>query len=103
VLALAGGESLEQCLDLVRAGGRIAYPNGVDPEPKRRRGIRLIAYDAVAGAREFSELESAVDEARLRVVVAGVYPLDRAADAHARLERGHLLGRLAIQIRTSQR
>src|SRR5438270_9083070 len=30
VLALAGGEALERCLDMMRAGGRVAYPNGVE-------------------------------------------------------------------------
>jgi hypothetical protein len=24
---------LEPCVDLVRAGGRVAYPNGIEPEP----------------------------------------------------------------------
>src|SRR5438105_4150300 len=33
VLALAGGEALERLLDLVRPKGRVAYPNGVEPEP----------------------------------------------------------------------
>ncbi len=42
VLALAGGERLERCLDLVRPGGRVAYPNGVEPEPRRRRGSRAM-------------------------------------------------------------
>lgn len=102
VLALAGGASLEGCLDLVRTGGRVAYPNGVEPEPKRRRGVRVVAYDAVAGPREFSELETAVDDAQLRVGIAGMYPLDRAAEAHARLEQGHVLGRLALRIRNGR-
>jgi NADPH:quinone reductase len=99
VLALVGGDSLEQCLDLVHSGGRVAYPNGVEPEPKRRRGVRLVAYDAVAGPREFDELDRAVEEAELRVVIAGVYPLERAAEAHERVERGHVMGRVVLRIR----
>jgi NADPH:quinone reductase len=59
-LVLASGESLERCLALVRKGGRVAFPNGVEPEPKRRRGVRLSAYDAVAGPPEFARLERAV-------------------------------------------
>jgi NADPH:quinone reductase-like Zn-dependent oxidoreductase len=103
VLTLAGGASLERCLELVHSGGRVAYPNGVEPEPKRRRGVRLISYDAVAGPREFDELDRAVEEAELRVVIAGVYLLDQAAEAHARVERGHVLGRVALRIRDTDR
>ena len=103
VLALAGGETLEHCLDLVRPGGRVAYPNGAEPEPKRRPKIRLAAYDAVAGPGEFGQLAQAVEAAQLRVVVGGVYPLERAAEAHERVERGHVLGRLALLIRSGTR
>jgi NADPH:quinone reductase len=103
VLALAGGETLEQCLDLLRAGGRVAYPHGVEPEPRRRQKIRIAAYDAVAGLREFAKLERAVEESELHVVIAGVYPLERAAEAHERVEHGHVIGRLAIRIRDNGR
>lgn len=99
VLALAGGDALERCLDLVRQGGRIAYPNGVEPEPRERPGVRLIAYDAVAGPAEFEKLDRAVAEAHLQVPIAATYPLEEAAEAHARLERGHVLGRIALRIR----
>jgi NADPH:quinone reductase len=98
VLALAGGEALEQCLDHMRAGGRVAYPNGIEPEP-RRRGIRLIAYDAEAGPREYVRLQRAVVEAKLRVPIAAAYPLSQAAKAHARLQRGHVLGRIVLRVR----
>ncbi len=102
-LALAGGDALERCLTLVRAGGRVAYPNGVEPEPRRRSKVHLLVYDAVAGPREFARLERAVAEARLRVPIAAAYPLAQAAKAHARLERGHVLGRIVLRIRRRSR
>jgi NADPH:quinone reductase len=104
VLALAGGERLEQMLDLVRPGGRVAYPNGVEPAPRRgRRRISVSAYDAIASPREFEHLERAVNEARLRVPIAGVYPLARAGEAHERLEQGHIVGRLVLRVRRGDR
>jgi NADPH2:quinone reductase len=100
VLALAGAEVLDQMLDVVRAGGRVAYPNGVEPAPRARgRKLRVSAYDGVASPREFERLERAVEESRLRVPIASVYPLARAAEAHKKLERGHIVGRLALRIR----
>ncbi len=101
VLALAGGDELERCLDHVRRGGRVAHPNGVEPAPRRRRRFSVSAYDAVAGRREFERLRTAVEDTRLRVPVAATYPLARAAAAHERLERGHVLGRIVLQIRRS--
>src|ERR1700730_11257913 len=46
VLALVGGDALERCLDAVRSGGRLAYPNEIEPEPKKRRGLHVTSYDA---------------------------------------------------------
>jgi NADPH:quinone reductase-like Zn-dependent oxidoreductase len=99
VLALAGGEALERCLDHIRPGGRVAYPEGVEPEPRRRKNVRVSAYDAVAGPREFEELDHAAEEIRLRVPIEAAYPLERAADAHARVEQGHVIGRVVLRIR----
>jgi NADPH2:quinone reductase len=96
-LVLAASDTLEACLDLVRPDGRIAYPNGVSPEPKKRRKIQVLSYDAIAGQRQFERLEHAVAEARLTVPIAEVVPLEQAAKAHERLEKGHILGRIVIK------
>ena len=97
MLALAGGDELERCVDALRPGGRIAYPNGV--EPPHRRGITKTAYDAIAGSREFARLARAITESHLRVPIAAVFPLAQAAKAHARRERDHVMGRIVLRIR----
>jgi NADPH:quinone reductase-like Zn-dependent oxidoreductase len=57
----------------------------------------------VPGRREFARLDRAVAEAKLRVPIAAVYPLAQAAKAHARLEGGHILGRIVLRIRRGSR
>jgi len=99
LLALAGGDALERCLDALRPGGRCAYPNGVEPEPKKRRGIDMMSYDAVSGVREFERLGRAVEDAKLRAPIAAAYPLEEAAKAHKRLAEGHVLGKILLRIR----
>jgi NADPH2:quinone reductase len=99
VLALAGGDALERCLELVHGGGRVAYPNGVEPPPRKRRGLEVRAYDAAPGRREWRRLDRAVSDARLTVPIAATYPLAQAAKAHARVEKGRALGRVALRVR----
>jgi len=99
VLALAGGKGLEGCIDFVRANGLVAYPNGVEPEPRRRANPRLVAYDGEYGPREFEALSQAAAESQIRVPIAATYPLDRAAEAQIRVDQGRLLGRVALRIR----
>jgi NADPH:quinone reductase-like Zn-dependent oxidoreductase len=99
VLALAGGPSLTRLLDAVKRGGRVAYPNGVEPAPRKRRGIKVTAYDGTPGVREFERLGRAIEKARITVPIAASYPLERAASAHKRLAKGHVLGKIVLRIR----
>jgi len=98
VLALAGGDALARCLETIRDGGRVAYPNGVEPEPKKRRGIEIIPYDGRAGLREVEHLNRAVEIARPQIVIAATYKLAEAAKAHQRRSAGHVLGKIVLRM-----
>jgi NADPH2:quinone reductase len=98
VLAFVGGKELTHCLDALRDGGRVAYPNGVEPEPRKRRGLSMTSYDAEVGPRELERLGRAIEEARLEIPIAEVFSLEDAPKAHERLERGHVLGRIVLSI-----
>jgi len=102
VLAFTG-KALARCLDALRRGGRLAYPNGIEPEPRKRRDIRIRSYDAVPGVNEFNRLRAAVEAAKLQVRIAGAYRLEDAARAHRRLARGHVFGKLVLRIGNDRR
>jgi NADPH:quinone reductase len=100
VLAFAGGKPLARCLDaLKKRGGRIAYPNGVEPAPRKRRGVKTTAYDGTPGVRELERLNRAVAAARLEVPIAKTYSLSRAAAAYKFVAKGHVLGKVVLRIR----
>src|SRR6202048_293136 len=98
ILALAGGDALEKCLNVLRPGGRLAHPNGVEPAPKKRRGMKLIRYGGISGVRKFERLNAAVQAARLKVPIAECYPLAKASKAHERLAEGHVLGKIILSV-----
>lgn len=99
VLAFAGGEELERCLDFMRPRGRVVHPNGIEPTPAKREAFRVRSFDATASPREFAKLNRHLGNRRIRVPIAASYPLARAAQAHRRLEREHVIGRMVLQIR----
>jgi NADPH:quinone reductase len=101
VLAFVGGHELTGCLDALRHRGRLAYPNGIEPAPRKRRGVRMKAYDAEVGAREFERLGRAIESAHPEIPIAEVFSLEDAAKAHERLDHGHVLGRMVL--RTAER
>ena len=94
ILALAGGPALDRCIAALREGGTIAHPNGVvvpDGAPAR-------AFDGVPTPQTFARLTATIDSARIDVPIAGTYSLDDAAEAHRRLERGHVLGKIVLVV-----
>jgi NADPH:quinone reductase len=97
VLGLAGGDALERCIDSLRRDGpgRVAYLYGLEPLPRPRGSIRMILYNFVAGTPQLERLNKAV-AAKLQVPVAAEYSLAEAAEAHRRLEAGHLLGKIVL-------
>jgi NADPH:quinone reductase-like Zn-dependent oxidoreductase len=99
ILALAGGDVLDKCSAQLVEGGRLAYPNGVSPAPRKRSRMRTIAYDAVASPKKIDEMNRAVADAHLKAIIAKTYKLDEAAQSHERLEQGQVIGRIALQIR----
>jgi NADPH:quinone reductase-like Zn-dependent oxidoreductase len=98
VLTLVGGDSLERLLEAVRDGGRVAWPNGIEPEPRKRHGIEFTSYDGTAGVREFDRLSRAVEDAKLKVHIGAEFPLAEAAKAHQRIQAGHVLGKLVLRM-----
>ena len=96
VLAFAGGRQLTQCLDTLRKGGRVAYPNGVEPAPRKRRGLKMTSYDAIPGAREFERLNRAIEESSLEVPIAASFALNKAERAHRRLAESQVPGKIVL-------
>jgi NADPH:quinone reductase-like Zn-dependent oxidoreductase len=95
-LVTASGEGLDDALDALRNGARVAYPRGVEPEPEVRAGVQLHAYDGRATPALFERLNHWIEAAPFTVVTR-TYPLDRAAEAHRNVTQHHL-GKLALKI-----
>lgn len=95
-LLTAGGEAANRALTAMRDGGRVAYPNGVEPEPKARPGVKVSSYDGTPDPQAIEKLNRLIESGPFEVHVARVFPLDQAAEAHRTLE-GHFLGKLALR------
>lgn len=95
-LLTAGGDVADRALEAVRDGGRVAYPNGVEPEPKARPGIEIEGYDGDISPEGITKLNPLIGEGPFEVHVARTFPLDRAAEAHRALG-DHFLGKLALR------
>jgi NADPH:quinone reductase-like Zn-dependent oxidoreductase len=96
-LVLAGGKGLDAALAQMKKGGRVAYPNGVEPEPKAPKGIKVQSYDGEPGSGAFERLDALIAQAPFHLEVR-FYELEDAAQAHRDLAKHHL-GKLALRMR----
>lgn len=97
-LLLAGGETADSALRALRDGGRAAYPNGVEPEPRAPDGIPLHAFNGEPDGDVIRRLGRWIERGPFEVHVARTFPLEQAADAHRALDE-HYLGKLVLRIR----
>lgn len=96
-LVTAGGEATDRALSAIRPDGRIAYPNGVMPEPKAPAGVRSDAYDGEGGREAIDRLNELIEAGPFEVRVHSVFPLEQAAVGQAALEEHHL-GKIALRV-----
>ncbi len=105
-LDLVGGEDTMALLDTVRRGGLLlAVATGADDpvkEEARRRGIRVLEPLVEPDGRALEEITKMVDARTLKVRVAETFPLEQAAAAHERLERGGVNGKLVLEVESME-
>jgi NADPH:quinone reductase-like Zn-dependent oxidoreductase len=99
-----GQATWDDTLRSVGKGGRVivvgATTGGHPPADLQRLFVRQIAvYGSTTGnMREYRDLLRVAGQGRLKPVIDSVYPMDKAHDALARLERGEQIGKIVIDI-----
>jgi NADPH2:quinone reductase len=100
VLDLVGDGSLAAMLPAIRPGGRAATTVGLDGDLEAAIDRNLTLHGVLVrpdGGR-LKALAKLIETGRLHSVVDETYPLERAADAHVRLETGHGQGKLVLRV-----
>lgn len=96
-LITVGGEAAEKAAEAVRDGGRIAYPHGVEPEPKARPGVTAYSYNGDPDREAIQKLNRLIEAGPFEVHVARTFTIDEAANAQRALNQ-HYLGKLALRL-----
>jgi NADPH:quinone reductase len=101
IVDLVGGPALQESLSAVRSHGQlasIATPD-LDLDPVLDENLTfhgVLISDSPERIRTLADLLAA---GTIRPVIADVFPLERAADAHRQLETGHSGGKIVLEVR----
>jgi NADPH:quinone reductase-like Zn-dependent oxidoreductase len=95
---LFGGDPREQAFASLRPGGRLVSISRPPPEP--RKGHHEVHYIFVrpSGYDLGEHISPLVQEGTLRPHIEETFPLERAAEAHERIEGGHVRGKLVLTV-----
>ena len=96
-LVTAGGAETDRALSAIRQDGRIAYPDGVMPEPTAPDGVEVQAYDGENSPELIARLNELIKSGPFEVQVDRMFPLEEASKAHKSLDEHHL-GKIALRI-----
>jgi len=99
-LILVGGRGRDEALATMKKGARVAYPNGVEPEPRVPKGVRARAYDGLPSRKAFERLNRLIGRKPFHVELGRLFRLEEAATAHLQVEKHHI-GKLAFDMRPS--
>jgi zinc-binding alcohol dehydrogenase/oxidoreductase len=104
IIDSAGGPGFGDLIDAAASGGRIAFygsTRGSVPEVVLRkifwRQLSLLGT-TMGSPADWSAMTAFVARHRLKPVVSGVYPLEKAAEAFDLMERGGQFGKIVIRI-----
>ena len=99
----AGGDGFGRLVDAAAAGGRIVFfgaTRGDATLPVRKvfwRQISLLG-STMGSPADWSAMNAFVAEKRIRPIVSEVFPLARAAEAFALMERGGQFGKIVVEM-----
>jgi NADPH:quinone reductase len=105
-----GGDVGRAAFATIARGGRLSvhgassgHQTEIDPARARRRGVRVIGIEQLAGfgphlRRWAEQVLAAAAAGRIRPVVGQAFPLDRAADAHAAVEARGTVGKTLLLV-----
>ena len=102
VLDLVGGDDIHLLLDTLCDGGLLLEVAGdASDELKaqaRKRSLRVLEPLVEPDGRALELATDLLEAGDLKVAVAETFPLERAAAAHERLERGGVRGKLVLEV-----
>ena len=105
-IAAAASGGVDALIDLAGGYVQLALDLGVEPErvdtivdfgAGEKYGVKTEGTAAAANAGVLAELAKLIDEGRLDVPIARVYPLEQVREAFRELEQGHTRGKIVLE------
>ncbi|RIY03676.1 NADP-dependent oxidoreductase [Aureimonas flava] len=95
------GQDARRFLQVLKPGGALflVFPLGFDAADEARRlGITVSATQVRSNGAQLQQVAPLLNDGTVRVVIDSVFPLEEAARAHERAERGGIQGKIVLLV-----
>ena len=97
-IVAANGVSLAGFLSHLKTGAPFAYPNGVEPKP-HIKGHAALTFDGEMSRAAIERLNAAIGSRAIPLRMQE-FLLNDIVEAHNRIEKGHVVGKIVLRIRS---
>jgi len=99
VYDLVAGETQERSWSVLKKGGTLVSTLTQPPEDKARaHGVRGLRYTAQPNADQLMEIGRLIDQGKVKVTVAKIFPLAEAQAAQDYLDQEHVRGKIVLAV-----
>jgi NADPH:quinone reductase-like Zn-dependent oxidoreductase len=100
VLDTVGGRDSSRFLRSLKRGGALfqVLPAEFDPEEVARLGVTVSSAQVRSNGGQLAELGGLLDASMVRVAIDSTFPLAAAREAHQRVARGHMRGKIVLTV-----
>ncbi len=99
VFDLIGGDTQKRSISVIKNGGTLVTTvQPVSQEEAKTKNIRVEGFMALSIPEELQQIADLIDSGKVKPFVSEIFPLQSAAEAHKKMEEGHVRGKLVLKV-----
>lgn len=99
VFDLIGGETQKRSLQVIKNGGRLVTTlKPGNQEEARKKNIHVEGFMAQSYPEDLQQIAQLIDGGKVSPMISKVMPLEKAAEAQALSEKGHVRGKIVLEV-----
>ncbi len=99
VFDLIGGDTQKRSLQVIKKGGRLittVAPENI--EEAKSKNIHIEGFMAKSLPGDLQQIADLVDSGKVKSIIDEILPLEQAAEAHKKIEKGHTRGKIVLSV-----
>ena len=99
VFDLIGGDTQKKSLQVIKNGGRlITTVKPENQEEAKLKNIHIEGFMAQSLPGDLQQIADLIDSGKVKPVISEIIPIENAAEAHEKIEKGHTRGKIVLRV-----